>query len=445
MSRIAVIGYNSVELVDIIVNVWNQQNSVVMLDWRMPVDKVKELMMECGSDNIYIDSDIINKYKELEDYKMVVHQFSSIRNEDRYLTSEIYSKFTPNYSDEEAVVIFSSGTTGMAKGVCLSHFAINSNADAIIDYMNIQSDDVIYIVKSLTHSSTFIGELLVALKRGISAVIGLNIVPPRYTLRMLRQHEVTLFCTNPTLLRMYVREMEKYPAQFPRMRNIYVSGAILSDELYCEAKAAFRKINICNMYGLSEAGPRVTCQTGHESRNNVGKPIKDVQIGIANEQGYFVDNLEIGEVYVHSKSCFSGYITDQCKKEKTYWLKTGDIGYLTENEELVILGRKDDVMNIDSHNVVPVTIENVVLMNECIDECSAVEVPKGIITCAISLKTDMNINEVLTDIHVLCKKNLAVYEIPRRIIVLDNIPKNVNGKVDKILLVKEINEKYGNT
>ena len=445
MSRIAIIGYNSVELVNIIVNIWNQQNSVVMLDWRMPVGKVRELMMECGSHDIYIDSDIINKYEELGDYKIVVHQFSSIRNEDRYLTYEIYSSFTPNYSEEEAVVIFSSGTTGMAKGVCLSHFAINTNADAIIDYMNIQSNDVIYIVKSLTHSSTFVGELLVALKQGIPAIIGLNIVPPRYTLGMLRQYEVTLFCTNPTLLRMYVREIEKYPAEFPKLRNMYVSGAILSDELYCEAKVAFRGINICNMYGLSEAGPRVTCQTGHESKNTVGKPIKDVQIGIANEQGHFVNNLEIGEVYVHSKSCFSGYITDQCKREKTYWHKSGDIGYLTENEELVILGRKDDVINIDSHNVVPVTIENVVLTNECVDECSVVEVPKGIITCAITLKTDIDVNEVSNGIHCLCKKNLAVYEIPRRIIVLDNIPKNANGKVDNILLVKEINKKYGNT
>ena len=87
------------------------------------------------------------------------------------LPKYISCKFQENYSKNEAIIIYSSGTTGKVKGIILSHFDINTNADAIIDYMKPTTAHCIYIAKTLSHSSTLTGELLVALKTKMNIVI----------------------------------------------------------------------------------------------------------------------------------------------------------------------------------------------------------------------------------------------------------------------------------
>lgn len=440
MGRVAIIGYNSVEMSEIIVDAWNQNKSIVMLDWRMPLDTVRELIEECCAEIVYIDSALWDKYKDLlRESCFVVVPFKSNIDDDRFLPQSIYLDFKPNYSDDEAAVIFSSGTTGMAKGVRLSHFAINKNADAISSYMKLSKDDVMYIVKSMNHSSTFVGELLLALKQKIPAIIGKSIVPPRYTLEKINILGATVLVINPTLLRLYVREMQKREMILGRMRDIYVCGALLSNELFHEAKKVFEGVKIHNMYGLSEAGPRVTCQTGLEWENSVGKPIKDVEIKIVDELGRDVREGGSGEVLVHTPSLFLGYVTGNTMKKSEYWYRTGDIGYLKKDGDLVILGRKDDVINIDAHNVVPSTIENIVAKTGIIEECCVLEVPKGIITCVISLKDGIKPYDAVRKVHEVCKEKLASYEMPKKLVVRD-IPKNRNGKIDRRILAKEIEE-----
>ena len=202
----------------------------------------------------------------------------------QYLSESIYNRFEPNYSQNEAIVIYSSGTTGRSKGIILSHFAINTNADAIIDYMKVGEKDCLYIAKALSHSSVLTGELLVSLKSRAKLVIAPTVVPPRFVLSNIDKFGVTTICLNPTLLQMYVREYKIKPFPLCTLKTIYVSGSILSDKIYMEAHQTFKNIAIYNVYGLSEAGPRVTAQRSDCCKSNsVGKPIKGVNIAIVDE------------------------------------------------------------------------------------------------------------------------------------------------------------------
>lgn len=432
MSRVALIGENSIEYLDKLIDIWNSGDCTVLIDWRIPLQTAVEIMREADVHQCYIEKKLYEKAatSSYEDILFTLFERKSVSAD--YLSESIYDKFNPNYSSNEAIVLYSSGTTGKSKGIVLSHFAINTNADAIIDYMKPSATDCIYIAKTLSHSSTLTGELLVALKTRTKLVIAPTIVPPRYILNNISKFDVTIICLNPTLLSLLSDEVQHGNDDITSLRTIYVSGSILNDKLYTKVRDIFKNISIYNVYGLSEAGPRVTAQRdGCCSSNSVGMPIQGIEIAIIGENGASVTAGKLGSIHVNTPSRFYGYITEQEKKHSQYndWLKTGDIGYIDSNGELHIVGRVDDVIIMDAHKIYPSEIEKTILDSTKISECVIVKVAyknSELIGC---LYVGDNISE--QEIRGKLKNKLPTYEIPRRFIRCDVIPRTLNGKISK--------------
>ena len=139
MKRIALIGENSVEYIDMLVDIWNSGNCAVLIDCQIPPQTAVEMMREAQVRKCYIEHKYYDKIYAVLDKNVELIPYEKENTSTRLLPTEIYDRFKENYSKDEAVVIYSSGTTGKSKGIILSHFAINTNADSIIDYM--QPDD----------------------------------------------------------------------------------------------------------------------------------------------------------------------------------------------------------------------------------------------------------------------------------------------------------------
>ena len=430
MGRVALIGENSIGYVDTLVEIWNSGDCAVLLDWRIPFSTAIEMMIEADVHTCLIEKGLFNKIENRIPDSIDFVTYEKQNSSTELLPNFVYDKFQESDSRNEAVVIYSSGTTGKSKGIILSHFAINSNADAIIDYMKPTAEACIYIAKTLSHSSTLTGELLVALKTRTKLVIAPTIVPPRYVLNNINKFGVTIACLNPTLLSMLADEYERNQYDLSLLKTIYVSGSILNDRVYEKAHAVFSHIPIYDVYGLSEAGPRVTAQRADCSKSNsVGKPIKDVEIKIVNEQGNIVSDGEYGIIHVKTPSLFDGYVVGQNKHKSLYegWYNTGDVGYIDINGELHIINRFDDVIIIDSHKVYPSEVEKKIVEQSDVKECAVAKVELNgneFIGCLYAGE-----KEIDRDIKEKLKSKLLVYEIPRFFLKCDALPRTKNGKV----------------
>ena len=432
MSRVALIGDNSTEYVNALLDIWNNGDCAVLIDWRIPFQTAHEMMIEANVSTCYIESKFFSKIRTEHFHSITFKVYNNNTTTAKELPANIYEKFHQNYSRNEAVIIYSSGTTGKSKGVILSHYAINTNADAIIDYMSPTEGDCIYIAKTLSHSSTLTGELLVALLSETRLIIAPTIVPPRVVLNNLIKYKVTTICVNPTLLQLYVDELKRNKYSISSLKTIYVSGSILSDKLHAKAQKAFYNTNVYNVYGLSEAGPRVTHQKINRPNNSsVGVPISGVEVAIVDENGMPVKKGTNVVIHVKTPSRYSGYVCGIEKYKSLYkeWLNTGDIGYIDNAGELHVVDRIDDVINIGAHKVYPSDVEKLILGNNNISAC--------VVSKCTCNGTEMigclyvSDNDCALSIMQQLKTKLTSYEIPKRYLRVDMIPCNVRGKVNR--------------
>lgn len=441
-SRIGLIGQNSIECIDLILKIWNNGDSVALIDWRTPFDTVLRLLDEAHITRCYIEKSIYQNYSVVKQYNVEFLAYNASSHLTQLLPEDISNQFLPNYTNNEAVIIYSSGTTGGAKGVVLSHYAINTNADSIIEYMQPTSTDCMYLVKTISHSSTLTGELLVALKSKARLLIAPTILSPQIVFRNIQNYGVSILCINPALLRIYNQELKRRDYGFFNLKKIYISGDILNFKNILTAKKAFLNVQLYNAYGLSEAGPRVTVQSKDcKSLSSVGKPLKNIEIQVRDSDGNLQKKCKEGVVWVKPPSLFSGYVAGQRSYANVVngWLNTGDIGWLDDNNELHLVGRADDVIIIDAHKIYPSEVETAIISTFDIQECVVVDIvynDRPYLSCLYAADQDCK------NMRARLSKVLLPYEIPF-FFVRGIIPKNKTGKTSRNEAKRYLNLLFG--
>lgn len=411
--RIGLIGHNSIEYIEKLFEIWNSGNSAVLIDYDTPPSVIRQIIDEYKIQHCYLEDQLCHLFDNSP--QLDIKQYSIEYKMPCILPQSVRSRFNERYEENEAVVINSSGTTGKCKGISLSHRAINNNADSIIDYMKPKDSDCLYLNKKINHCSSLVGELLVALKSGADILVSQIIIPPRVAFQNINNFNISILCCNPTLIKFYADEAERTNS-FPKSVNVvYTCGDMISEKQITRARNIF-KCPVYNSYGQTECGPRITAQTEQCCHSNsAGKPIKNVAIKIDKSK----------EILVKTNALFSGYTnTDSHFAE---WHNTGDLGYIDENGELFVLGRKDNMIVIGSHNIFPEVIEKTIIEKTEIIDCVVYKNETDLVCDYIS-KSDIN----QVNITKAIKSYLMPYEIPHIYRKIEKIPTNKNGKKVRI-------------
>jgi malonyl-CoA/methylmalonyl-CoA synthetase len=349
---------------------------------------------------------------------------------------------TPVHCDaaDLATIIYTSGTTGRSKGAMLSHGNLASNALTLKDYWDWRDDDVLIHALPIFHVHGLFVAIHGALLNG-SPMHWFSRFEPRAVLE--RFAESTVFMGVPTL---YVRLL-KEPGLMPdrcRAMRLFISG---SAPLLAETHRAWQTRTghqILERYGMSETvmltsnpcrdsdGPRVA--------GTVGPTLPGVSLRITDEQGQIAATGVIGHVEVQGPNVFSGYwqMPEKTAQEFTAdgWFKTGDVGRLDRSGYLEIVGRSKDLVITGGYNVYPAEIEGVLNEWPGIEESAVIGVPHGdfgeAVVAVVVTRSHSSVDPdaLLSDL----KSRLANYKVPKKLLCLDELPRNAMGKVQKAAL-----------
>jgi len=348
-----------------------------------------------------------------------------------------------------AAILYTSGTTGRSKGAMLTHGNLASNALVLHDAWRWQSSDCLVHALPIFH----VHGLFVALQGALLAgaqMLWLSKFDLDAVVRALPR--ATVMMGVPTF---YVRLLEdaRLNQDLVRRMRLFVSG---SAPLLAETHEAFEKRTghtILERYGMSETVMLTSNPyEGPRKAGTVGQPLPEVGLRLVAEDGEIVPPREgraseIGGVQVKGPNVFVGYwnMPEKTREEFTSdgWFKTGDMGRYDEDGYLVLVGRSKDLIISGGYNVYPKEIELLLDDLPGVDESAVVGLPHpdfGEAVAAVVVPRRGATLEEAALLHAV-RPLIANYKVPKRIFVVEALPRNVMGKVQKNLL----REQYADT
>ena len=333
-----------------------------------------------------------------------------------------------------ALIMYTSGTGGTPKGAMLQGNSILTNVCDIAEYYCLSPQDTILIARPLYHGAVLTGEFLLALVQGARIVFSSESFNPLNIVKLMQKERVTAFGATPTLLRLLARFVPKNePLPF---KHLVVSGECMSAAVGKELRTAFPHTSIYHVYGLTEAGPRVSYMPPQHFANApdcVGIPLSSVQIKIRNRKGNHkqVEDGKEGILWVRGKNIMSGYYKNPKLTKKVLrrgWLNTGDIAVIDEHGWLKIKGRADDLIIRAGMNIYPREIEDELKKDARTRDALIykVENSKSGVQIALDISGDF---ESENEVRSLCMQILPSFQVPTIINLVKEIPRNGSGKV----------------
>lgn len=334
-----------------------------------------------------------------------------------------------------AVILYTSGTSGQPKGVCLTFDNIVQNAQAAIEAARMTSDQVFLSVLPQFHSFGFTAMTVVPLWLG-ATVHYLPRFSPVTVIETLRERNVSIFMAVPSMYGALLK-MKSAPADAFANTTLLISGG---EPLPATLAAAFTErfgVTIHEGYGMTETAPIVSLNAPHAHRaGSVGRALPGITVEALNENRIKLPRGETGELGVSGHCVMDGYHNQPAETNaaiQNATMATGDVGHVDEDGYIFITGRAKDLIIVAGENVYPREIEEVLRTHPAVADAAVIgrdadtrgEVPIAFVELRAGAETDG------AELRSYCKPHLAGYKIPREVIVLDVLPRSATGKVLK--------------
>ena len=346
--------------------------------------------------------------------------------------------------DEVSMQLYTSGTTGLPKGVMLTNANLSTAISEAGITFHISDDTVSLVAMPLFHIGGS-GWALCAMSRGGRSII-LRDVDPNVLLQLVEVERITEMFVVPAVLMLVLATPSLHEADLSSLRLIFYGASPISEDVLVKCMEAFG-CAFCQVYGMTETTGAITALPfdDHDPDGprrgllrSAGKPHQSVDLRVVDpDSGLDVAPGAVGEVWTRSPYNMAGYWRKPEETAATIdgegWLRTGDAGYFDADGYLYLHDRIKDMVVSGGENVYPAEVENVLLSHPAIVDAAVIGVPDPKWGETVKAVVVLAPGEALDEANFIahCRDHLAHYKCPTSVDVTDALPRNPSGKILK--------------
>jgi len=365
---------------------------------------------------------------------------------------DLAAKAEPDESEAEvededtSILMYTSGTTSLPKGVMLSFRDFTAYVTANVEMADGTDRGVALVCVPFYHiagTTAYMTNIWMGRK-----MIVMQQFDAKAWLELVAAEKVTHAFVVPTMMKQLLDEPAFAKTDLSSLTNLAYGGAAMPIQVIRRAMEAFpRTVGFVNAYGQTETTSSLTVLGPDDHRlegssaeielklkrlNSIGKPLPDVEVRVRDEEGRALPAGQVGEIIIRTPRIMKGYAgraDDAALPEG--WRATGDLGWLDEDGYVFFAGRKDDMIIRGGENIAPAEIESVLMSHPAVDEVAVVGAPSEewgqTVKAFVVLRKDATASE--QELSEFCRSRLASFKRPEKIAFLDALPKNQLGKI----------------
>ena len=456
-DRAAIIMDNSYALVVAIFGVLKAGGVIVVLDPTTRNRKLAFVLADCGARFAFAHTRLARTVEPAVSDCASIEQtfwagetssgravFGSARSFEGTLGPNAPAPDDPDLIDQDlCAIVYTSGATGTARGVMLTHRNVSNTAWAISTFLDNTPDDVVVCILPLAFDYGLY-QIFTAAVVGFTVLLERPFAYPYRLLEQMEAHRVTGLPGIPTVFALLLQMAPFTELNLSRLRYITSTSAALPAPHITQLASAFEGARIFSMYGLAECTNVSYLDPARveEKIGSVGKAMPNCEAYVVDEGGRRVGPGVAGELVVRGASVMRGYWGDvdasnerlrdgEIMGERV--LYTGDVFQTDEDGFLYFIGRKDDIFKCRGEKVSPKEIEDVLHWHPEIADAVVVGVDDPIDGSAIAVFAVPSDGATLTRTDVLqhCRASLEIHKVPKMVEILSSLPRTASGQVDK--------------
>ncbi len=455
-ERIAYLSKNNDHFLPCLLGACKARATLAPFNFRLAAPEIARVLEDSGAKLLFVGPDVVDLADQAvasltSKPRMIALGFDRDGSERRDAWIEAAATSDPQLDadpDDDVIQLYTSGTTGLPKGVRLT----NRNYLALFEFptdsggLNYQPDDTVLAAMPFFHVAG-VNVALIAMASGARSAI-LRDAAPQHILDAISKENINHAFLAPALIQMLMQAPGIGSADLSSMRTLTYGASPISEDLLRRASARFR-CGFVQLYGMTE-----TCGAGTFLPNSDHDPARGklrscgqawpgVELKIAAADGGEVPPGAVGEILIRSSVVMKGYWN---KPEATAnsirdgWMRTGDAAYMDEDGYVFIYDRVKDMIVTGGENVYPAEVENALFGHPAIADAAVIGVPDEswgeAVKAIVVLKPEAPRDAA--DIIAWARARIANFKAPKSVDFVDSIPRNITGKI----LRRELREPY---
>jgi len=353
-------------------------------------------------------------------------------------TAEVEAALAP---ESLATIIYTSGTTGHPKGVMLSHRSLATNTASIVEYLELDANDrgIAVLPFQFSYGNSV---LHMHLAVGAELLIEDSFAYPHAVLQRMTQKGVTGFSGVPSTFTLLLSRCDVSAFDLSQLRYITQAGGPMSRATILQLREKLPMARLFVMYGQTEASARLSYlppERLDDKLGSVGMAISGVELAVLRADGKGTNPDEVGEIVARGPNVMQGYLNDAAGTRETLrdgWLHTGDMGHFDSDGFLYIDGRSVEMIKVGAFRVSPQEVEEVIAAIPGVAEVGVAAIPDDLLGHAVKAVVVLRAGERLDarSVKAHCRRNLAMYKVPKIVEFAATLPYTVTGKVQRLRL-----------